>query len=373
MCVFMDTQSPSNSRVSVIISTNNPKPTLFKEIVESIYDQLGMDDEIIIVIGGKKGNNKVVKDKKKIPQIYQPVLFDPKIKIVFPRKNGVCYKRNIGAKIANNNILAFTDQDAVPQKGWINTIKNNINYDIKLCFGADSELEKFTTIFEAYRAILQKTHSSRFNQDTDKIMDKKDYFGFANRNMAIERKKFLEIGGYDESFNHLTGEDLDLELRVLEDGTKIKFCKKMVTKHIHPMNLLDFEIKAWKEGISNYKLYKKYKNSRTISFGSNVNLFPKIELFSIISGILFAFFGINPLTAIFVYLIILYIKLITTLKRVPKIEELVILLLLHPIKEITTSIANTYYSLRVIAIAYYSKFNILYAKIKSRLEISHKN
>jgi glucosyl-dolichyl phosphate glucuronosyltransferase len=146
------------------------------------------------------------------------------VKLFFTKKNlGIAHDRNIALQEAVTDFVAYTDDDAVPDKNWLKMIDNSFrNYEsagaitgpVLANWSKDIADSKTWFPKELYWVIgcTQIEH-----QNVTEVRN-----GFAS-NLALNRKYALNIGGFNEKFGYnkeypMAGEEPDFCLRLKEYG-----------------------------------------------------------------------------------------------------------------------------------------------------------
>lgn len=95
--------------VSVIVPTLNRKKYL-KDCLNSLLkiDYPRSRFEVIVVDGGSTDGTKELVEKN-----------FPEVKFILEKRKGISYARNTGEKNADGQIVAYTDDDCVVDRGWI--------------------------------------------------------------------------------------------------------------------------------------------------------------------------------------------------------------------------------------------------------------
>lgn len=130
-----------------------------------------------------------------------------------PRK-GPAANRNNGAKYAQGKWLAFTDDDCLPDPQWLEAYTKAILNDYS-CL-----------VFEG-RTYVDRSRQSL--AETSPINESGGYLWSCN--LAIQRRLFESLDGFDERFPYAAMEDVDLRLRLTKCGHKFSFIKTASVCH----------------------------------------------------------------------------------------------------------------------------------------------
>ena len=119
--------------------------------------------------------------------------------------------RNSGVRAARGKWLAFTDDDCIPEPGWLESFVVGLEDGARVCEGR----------ITAGNHVLSNLAVAPVNETG----------GFLwSSSFAIERALFEEIGGFDENFPlHL--EDVDLRLRLADCGIVPRWTPEATVLH----------------------------------------------------------------------------------------------------------------------------------------------
>lgn len=181
------------------------------------------------------------------------VLSHPRVRmiptgIVSPPK-----KRDVGAKYAKGEILAFLDDDTYPTKDWLKEailiFKESDNIGC-VCGPAitpsnDSILQKGSGLVYS-SSLVSGNHVFRYIPK-----ERREVFDFPSCNFLIRKDLFSQVGGFDKLF--WPGEDTFLCLKVLEAEKRMIYSPRVLVYH-HRRNLF----KGHLNQIKSYALHRGY-------------------------------------------------------------------------------------------------------------------
>ncbi|MCU0599489.1 MAG: glycosyltransferase family 2 protein [Desulfobacterales bacterium] len=174
--------------------------------------------------------------------------------IVFDRdRRGPSYPRNEGIRKSRGDLIAFTDDDCVPGKNWLERMISAIDkYDAALVSSHYDETDP----------LLQEVRLRRFFPDSDRI----NPTGFVgNAGNVIYRRHCLEECEKKDGFvfNPIYGifaaEDSDLALRLKQMGYRVVYINNNV-QHLKKLTLLKYFEFQFKRGVGIGLFYKEHKN-----------------------------------------------------------------------------------------------------------------
>lgn len=128
-------------------------------------------------------------------------------------RSGPAAARNRGWRQARAPIVAFTDDDAVPDPGWL---ENGL---AAIRRGADAAVGRTVMPVSATPTDYERNESGLERAE------------FITANCFVRRTVLERLGGFDESFRMPWREDSDLHFRLLEHGCRIARAEAAVVVH----------------------------------------------------------------------------------------------------------------------------------------------
>src|SRR3989338_3870872 len=176
-------------KISVIVPTMNEERTI-KRCLESLKEQTYPAHEIIVV--DAHSNDKTIEIAKQHAD-----------KVVLDEKQGAAAARNLGAKIATGQVVAFIDGDTIPKKDWLERINENFKKGFVGVGGVvapwKGDLSDDVLYYTTNNLMFRMTKQIKFYQ-------------FIGNNCAYLKTVYEKEPGFDEQLGPL--EDLDLGLRI---------------------------------------------------------------------------------------------------------------------------------------------------------------
>jgi glycosyltransferase involved in cell wall biosynthesis len=146
---------------------------------------------------------------------------------------GPAVARNHGAECAHGTWLAFTDDDCAPDPDWLIALEDTLAGAPDALVGGpvvnalDSNLfsEASQRLAEYVKAYFDGSGSERF---------------FTSNNIALARRAFFDVGGFEATFGRGTGEDREFCDRWHARGRPSILQPRAVVRHAHQLTLTSF-------------------------------------------------------------------------------------------------------------------------------------
>jgi GT2 family glycosyltransferase len=163
----------------------------------------------------------------------------PSVRYVVEPRRGLNVARNRALREARNEIVAFNDDDAVPEPEWLGSLLANFrDHEVACVTGLTLPLELETPaqeLFEEHcpfaRGFRRRTFDVHHNDPLAV-----GAVG-AGANMAVRRSTVLDLGGFDERLDAGTptrsGGDHDMFIRLLIAGHRIVYDPAALSWHRH--------------------------------------------------------------------------------------------------------------------------------------------
>lgn len=131
------------------------------------------------------------------------------------QRAGQSAARNRGWRSSSASLVLFCDDDCVPSSKWVGTMV--------------VALGQFDLVQGRTRSAPdQECNRGPFSRTID--VDEADGF-YATCNMGYRRSWLERVGGFDERYGAMAGEDTDLALRCVEEGATTSFVPAAVVDH----------------------------------------------------------------------------------------------------------------------------------------------
>jgi GT2 family glycosyltransferase len=207
---------------SIVIATTKGRSETLEKCLSSIFANEYPQNlfEVIVVDSGidDRGLSVIESFKKRYPNLR---FYSPGWGNVGPAK-----ARNLGIKKAQNEMVAFTDDDCLVPKDWLKSFADGYRRHPKVA-GVGGYLEAPEEILRAnVFAQYEKYHEwSRYGIKGHEFVSKKRNEAPFETNSISYKKEILEkVGGFDEDYSSVgSGEDGDLKERVLGLGYSLLF------------------------------------------------------------------------------------------------------------------------------------------------------
>lgn len=220
-------------KISVVVPTYK-RPQLLVKCLEALDRQVFCRDdyEVIVVSDGADGLTESV--------VENHTGFKHLTYLATPQKKGPAAARNMGWLAAKGVLVAFTDDDCIPDTNWLQTIWQEYKGEELIAYTGKTvvPVSQPPTDYERNIANLEVAE-------------------FITANCACSKQALLKVGGFDERFSMAWREDSDLHFKFLKHSIPIKQIAAVI---VHPVRKAPWGIslKEQKKGVYNALLYKKY-------------------------------------------------------------------------------------------------------------------
>ncbi len=236
-------------KVSIVIPAHNAAATLGECLAASI-NQTYTDREVIVVDDGSTDATPEIARKFPVTVLQQP-------------KSGPAAARNAGARVANGDIVAFTDSDCIPHRDWASRLVEGFSEDVGAVGGTYGIANSGSMLARIIHNEIRGRHAS-FSYEVDFL---------GSYNLAVKRDVFNALHGFDENFRAASGEDNDLSYRIHDAGYALRYTPAAVVDHYHPERLVPYLRAQARHGFWRMKLYAKHpKRSGGDKYAGGVEL-----------------------------------------------------------------------------------------------------
>lgn len=185
-------------------------------------------------------------------------------------KKGPAAARNFGWLNARADIIAFTDDDCLPDENWLSEIRPNISPN-------------------SLQAVTGRVVVPRSKRPTDHAKNTAglETADFVTANCACSKAALLRTGGFDEQFSMAWREDSDLQFKLISQRIPVKKVSSAVV--VHPVRDARWgaSIKDQRKTLYNALLYKKYPEL----YRQKIQPSPPIIYYAIIAAFICAVAG----------------------------------------------------------------------------------
>jgi GT2 family glycosyltransferase len=237
-------QPPSESSVSVLVSSLNTPATYIKDCLNSIKKQIGYFNIELVWIddGSDELHNKIL--KKMLDNFIKTSRFVTLIYDVNETNKGIGYSLNNGVQMCNNDLIIKMDSDDIM---FDNRIQKqiefmNLNPTVMMC---GSQINGFRDNISNIE--LTTNHSSI---TWEQYKQNPSHWFVNHPSLCYRKSAILAIGNYDSIKTKMT-EDFDMEMRMLKQfGFIYNFPEALLYYRLHNNQVTvsgDCASNYWKE------------------------------------------------------------------------------------------------------------------------------
>ncbi|MDX2431194.1 MAG: glycosyltransferase [Bacteroides sp.] len=233
-------------KISLIIPVFN-RPGEVDELLQSLSHQTDKDFEVVIVEDGSTQSSL---------QVVESYADRLDIKYFFKANSGPGPSRNFGCEEASGNYLIFLDSDCVIPPDYCSIVKERLAANYADAFGGPDRAHPDFTRFQ--KAINFSMTSFLTTGGIRGGTEKMGKFHPRSFNMGYSREVYKVTGGFSQM---RFGEDVDLSLRILENGFSTTLIKDAFVYHKRRSTLRQFFKQVYNSGIARINLHKRHPGS----------------------------------------------------------------------------------------------------------------
>ena len=157
--------------------------------------------------------------------------------------------RNTGAKRAKGQYLAFTDDDCLPARNWLETLAARFAADKVQAIGGRILNALHNNLYSMASQTLADIVYAYFNSDSNHARF------LSSNNFALPKDRFLAVGGFD--INLTTSEDRELCDRWLQRGYTMIYAPEAVVYHYHLLTFRTFCLQHFNYGRGTFRFHEQ--------------------------------------------------------------------------------------------------------------------
>ena len=212
----------------------------------------------------------------------------PKTRIIPTGKMGPAEKRDLAIKYAKGEILAFLDDDAYPQKDWLDKALRHFSGEEVAAVGGPAITPNDDTLFQKVSGAVFLSAISGGNPDRYwPGKSTKEVDDWPSVNLLVRKDLFSELGGFDSEY--WPGEDTKLCLDIVKRGEKIIYDPEVLVYH-HRRSGLGRHLRQ----IGSYGLHRGFFAKKYPETSLKFKYFiPTIWVLFLVLGTIFSLFSVT--------------------------------------------------------------------------------
>lgn len=171
---------------------------------------------------------------EKLDSLVKPFISTLNLNLIRQSNRGPAAARNNGVKSASGEIVAFTDDDCMPDKGWLNGMVAALDLERDRAVGGRTENQLKDNCYSQASHLLIEYLYELYSENHSEMQF------FTSNNFACFRDTFHELGGFSEEFKSNAAEDRDFCRRWQQAGKTLCFAPNAIIFHAHQLSFSSF-------------------------------------------------------------------------------------------------------------------------------------
>ncbi len=233
-----ETRIPEPS-VTAIVPTRN-RPAVLVRCLDALADQRFPGEvEIVVVDDGSDSAEAVA----------ELVEGRRGARLVRLSGNGTSAARNAGVDAARSEFVCFTDDDCVPDPGWIAALTARLNEGADVVGGLTVNGNQNSPLAAASQLVSNAVFESTAERAAPAS------------NLSCHRTVALTVR-FDETYAGIAAEERDWYARVIEAGYDVALEPKALVRHLPTVSLSEFVRKHVRYGRGAYRFRRSHRSGR---------------------------------------------------------------------------------------------------------------
>ena len=272
---------------SIIIPVYNRSEEV-DELLESLSKQTYLDFEVLLIEDGSTEKCNLVAEKYKD---------DINIRYYYKENSGRSETRNYGMEKAEGDYFVFFDSDCVIPPFYFEKIKKTLDSNYTDSYGgSDKADESFTDLQKAISFSMTSFLTTGGIRGSKRV--KMEKFVPRTFNMGFSKEVYEKVGGFKDMF----GEDIDLSLRIRDNGYTCQLISDAYVYHKRRVDLRSFYRQVHVFGMARISLYLLHPSSLKL-----VHILPALFIIISLIMLLVSFYNIWFIFPLLFYFLLIFI------------------------------------------------------------------
>ncbi len=156
-----------------------------------------------------------------VPSNLESIFINERVKLIASGMVSPAIKRDLGAKQAKFEYLAFLDDDAYPKSDWLQVANKKFSNKKIVAIGGPGVTPPQSSLKEKVSGLFYETLIGSGGLAYRYTPAKKGFYvkDYPSVNLIVQKDAFIEVGGFDNSF--WPGEDTKLFLELVKADYKL--------------------------------------------------------------------------------------------------------------------------------------------------------
>lgn len=181
--------------------------------------------------------------------------------VLLPENKGFAGACNAGVAASSGSILVFLNNDTIPRPGWLGALLSPLSDPSIGLVGARLLYPEGDIQHAGIRLHPNGLPDHEFRHaaaDDPRVLESRDRAFVTGACIALSRDLFTRVGGFDEGFRMYV-EDLDLCLKVWNEGLRVRYAAECVVVHLEARTTPDLDRRTALVKVGMERLFSRWE------------------------------------------------------------------------------------------------------------------
>lgn len=205
--------------ISIVIPTYG-RPASLLRCLQQLAQQTLLPHEVVVVDDGSPNDPRQELEQQPLPY---------PLRLIRQPNRGPGAARNHGARLASGDFLVFIDDDCMVEESFLRAYAQAFEFDGEALWSGKVLTAPDRNLYCKAAQVVVDMATTFYNPDPS------DGRFYPSNNLGVKRSRYLEVGGFEETYFRHSSEDRELCDRWTMCGGRIRHCPEARLYHEPPL------------------------------------------------------------------------------------------------------------------------------------------